>query len=77
MKFSFRQEDTSQAYMPRSDAERGVHKAPANEVVIGADSVEFPFSKGVQDILNPLGVNCIRAFTGRGIRVWGARTMKQ
>jgi len=59
----------------RSDIERGVHKAPANEVVRGATDVEFRITKGEQDILNPRGVNCIRAFSGRGIRVWGARTL--
>jgi phage tail sheath protein FI len=59
----------------RSDAERGVHKAPANEVVSSAVGVEFGVSKGEQDVLNPIGVNCIRAFPNRGIRVWGARTM--
>jgi len=59
----------------RSDNERGVHKAPANEVVRGAMAVEMQITKGEQDILNPIGVNCIRAFPGRGIRVWGARTL--
>ena len=59
----------------RTDTERGVHKAPANEIVRGVDSVEFPISKGKQDVLNPVGVNCIRAFNGRGILLWGARTM--
>ncbi|HEC97724.1 MAG TPA: phage tail sheath family protein [Nitrospirae bacterium] len=59
----------------RSDMERGVHKAPANEVVKGATALEFQITKGEQDILNPRGVNCIRAFPGRGIRVWGARTL--
>lgn len=59
----------------RSDAERGVHKAPANEVVSSAVGVEFGVSKGEQDVLNPIGVNCIRAFPNRGIRVWGARTL--
>jgi hypothetical protein len=59
----------------RSDTERGVHKAPANEVVRGAVDLEFAIAKGEQDILNPRGVNCVRAFPGRGIRVWGARTM--
>lgn len=59
----------------RSDADRGVHKAPANEVVLGANDVEFELSKGEQDTLNPIGVNCIRAFPGRGIRVWGGRTL--
>ncbi|WP_296824490.1 phage tail sheath subtilisin-like domain-containing protein [Sulfurovum sp.] len=59
----------------RSDVERGVHKAPANEVVRGVVDLEFPVTKGDQDILNPRGVNCVRAFPGRGIRVWGARTL--
>jgi phage tail sheath protein FI len=59
----------------RSDTERGVHKAPANEVVRGAVGLEYNITKGEQDILNPRGVNCIRAFPGRGIRVWGARTL--
>ena len=59
----------------RSDAERGVHKAPANEVVRGAVDLEIRLSRGEQDLLNPIGVNCVRAFPGRGIRVWGARTL--
>lgn len=59
----------------RSDIERGVHKAPANEAVRSIKDLEFNISKGEQDILNPRGVNCIRAFSGRGIRVWGARTL--
>lgn len=59
----------------RSDVERGVHKAPANEVVRGALDLEFQITKGEQDILNPRGINVIRAFPGRGIRVWGARTV--
>jgi phage tail sheath protein FI len=59
----------------RSDGERGVHKAPANEVVRGAIGLEFQISRNEQDTLNPHGINCIRAFPGRGIRVWGARTL--
>ncbi|KRV50199.1 phage tail protein [Wenjunlia vitaminophila] len=59
----------------RSDSERGVHKAPANEVVRGAVDLELRLSKGEQDLLNPVGLNCIRAFPGRGIRIWGARTL--
>ncbi|WP_406350138.1 phage tail sheath subtilisin-like domain-containing protein [Streptomyces sp. NBC_00658] len=59
----------------RNDSERGVHKAPANEVVRGAVDLEIQITRGEQDLLNPIGVNCIRAFPGRGIRVWGARTM--
>ncbi len=59
----------------RADADRGVHKAPANETVLGAIDLELHLSKGEQDLLNPLGVNCIRTFPGRGIRVWGARTL--
>lgn len=59
----------------RSDTERGVHKAPANEVVRGALGLAMQITKEEQDILNPVGINCIRAFPGRGIRVWGARTL--
>ncbi len=59
----------------RSDNERGVHKAPANEVVRGCTGLSCNYNTGEQDILNPIGVNLIRAFPGRGIRVWGARTI--
>ena len=59
----------------RSDTERGVHKAPANEVVRGAVGLGIDITKSEQDSLNPVGINCIRAFPGRGIRVWGARTL--
>ena len=59
----------------RNDDTRGVHKAPANEVVRGAISLALNLTKGEHDQLNPNGINCIRAFPGRGIRVWGARTL--
>lgn len=59
----------------RSDTERGVHKAPANEVVRGALRFSVNISKGTQDVLNPEGINCLRFFEGRGYRVWGARTL--
>ena len=59
----------------RNDDSRGVHKAPANEVVRGAISLEVQITKNEHDLLNPQGINCIRAFPGRGIRVWGARTL--
>lgn len=59
----------------RSDTQRGVHKAPANEVVRACVGLDVQFNNGEQDILNPKGVNLIRAFPGQGIRVWGARTV--
>lgn len=59
----------------RSDNTRGVHKAPANEVVRACVGLDCQFNKGEQDILNPKGVNLIRSFPGMGIRVWGARTV--
>ena len=59
----------------RTDADRGVYKAPANDVVTGALDLELQISKGEQELLNPKGINCIRAFPGRGIRIWGARTL--
>jgi phage tail sheath protein FI len=58
----------------RSDIERGVHKAPANELVRGVTGVQFTVTTADQEILNPQGINCIRPLPGRGIRVWGART---
>jgi len=58
----------------RSDTERGVFKAPANEIVRGALALEFDINDNLQDSLNPKGVNAIRNFPSRGIRVWGART---
>ena len=59
----------------RNDDSRGVHKAPANEVVRGAVALEIQITKNEHDTLNPVGVNCLRFFPGRGIRVWGARTL--
>lgn len=58
----------------RVDSERGVHKAPANEVVRGALNVSYGLSKADQDGLNPKGVNCIRSLNDN-ILVWGARTV--
>ena len=54
---------------------RGVHKAPANEVLLGVVDLEWDVNKGEQELLNPDGINCIRSFPGRGIRIWGARTL--
>lgn len=59
----------------RTDIERGVFKAPANEVVNNCTGLSCPYNEAEQDMLNPKGVNLIRAFAGRGIRVWGARTL--
>jgi uncharacterized protein len=59
----------------RTDSERGVFKAPANEILRGALDLEFDIKDADQDDLNPKGVNVIRRFPGRGIRVWGARTI--
>ncbi|MEM9514380.1 MAG: phage tail sheath subtilisin-like domain-containing protein [Actinomycetota bacterium] len=59
----------------RTDDARGVHKAPANDVVRGALDVHINITKNEHDLLNPKGINVIRSFPGRGIRVWGARTL--
>ena len=58
----------------RSDAAVGVHKAPANESVRGIAGLERTVTKEDQQSLNPVGVNCIRNFQGRGTLLWGART---
>ncbi|HEV2875598.1 MAG TPA: phage tail sheath subtilisin-like domain-containing protein [Thermoleophilaceae bacterium] len=59
----------------RTDNERGVFKAPANEAVRSSVGLMVDYSQRRQDLLNPNGVNLIRAFPGRGQRVWGARTL--
>jgi hypothetical protein len=59
----------------RTDGTRGVHKAPANEVTMGVNGLGFQVTGEEQGGLNQRGINCIRAFPGRGIRIWGARTM--
>jgi hypothetical protein len=58
----------------RNDIENSVAKAPANEIVRGALRFEIDVTFGQQEVLNPIGVNCLRYLTGRGYRVWGART---
>lgn len=59
----------------RTDVERGVFKAPANEIARGALDLEYDINDRQHGVLNPRGVNVIRKFPGRGIRVWGARTL--
>ncbi len=59
----------------RTDAERGVFKAPANEILRGVLELTFDIDDGKQDALNPRGINAVRQFPERGIRVWGARTL--
>jgi phage tail sheath protein FI len=59
----------------RNDINRAVYKAPANEVVTLALGFEKQINKAQQEVLNPEGVNCFRYFEGRGMRLWGARTM--
>jgi phage tail sheath protein FI len=58
----------------RNDVEKSVAKAPANEVVRSALRFERDVNFAENQMLNPLGVNCLRFFPGRGYRVWGART---
>ncbi|MGB1016540.1 MAG: phage tail sheath family protein, partial [Nannocystaceae bacterium] len=60
----------------RVDATRGVHKAPANEVIRGALDLKYRIGKPIQDGLNPEGVNALRVF-GNTVKVWGARTLKK
>jgi phage tail sheath protein FI len=59
----------------RNDIERAVYKAPANEVVNLAIGFETLLAEAQPEVLNPEGVNCFRFFEGRGMRLWGARTM--
>ena len=59
----------------RTDSERGVFKAPANEVLRGVLDLEFAIADNTHEVLHRRGVNVIRNFPGRGIRNWGARTI--
>ena len=59
----------------RTDSRVGVHKAPANEVLEEILKLEIYYSDDEQATLNDAGINCLRSFAGRGIRVWGARTL--
>lgn len=59
----------------RTDSERGVHKAPANELIRGALGLKYYLTSAEQALLNPRGINLIRDMGDRGIRVWGARTL--
>jgi phage tail sheath protein FI len=59
----------------RTDESRGVWKAPANDTIRGVLDLERTVSQNEQSLLNPIGINCIRPFGTRGIRIWGARTL--
>jgi phage tail sheath protein FI len=59
----------------RVDDERGVHKAPANEVIRAINGFQADVTKREQDLLNPVAINALRFFPGRGRRVWGARAL--
>ncbi|MHB2022181.1 MAG: phage tail sheath family protein [Mycobacteriales bacterium] len=59
----------------RTDETRGVWKAPANDTIRGCLDIERPITQNEQSLLNPIGINCIRPFGTRGIRIWGARTL--
>jgi phage tail sheath protein FI len=59
----------------RTDEARGVWKAPANDTIRGVLDIERNVTQNEQGLLNPIGINCIRPFGTRGIRIWGARTL--
>ncbi|WP_244930192.1 phage tail sheath subtilisin-like domain-containing protein [Nocardioides sp. W7] len=59
----------------RTDDTRGVWKAPANDTMRGVLDIERSITQNEQSLLNPIGINCIRPFGTRGIRIWGARTL--
>jgi phage tail sheath protein FI len=58
-----------------TDLTVGVHKAPANTELQWAQDLTAEVTAEMQGFLNPIGVDCIRAFSGRGLRVYGARTL--
>jgi len=60
-----------------TDETRGIHKAPANVTPRGVTKLAYDTNFREQELLNPLGVNCIRKFPNRGIQIWGARTLAE
>ena len=64
--------------MARTDASRGVWKAPAGRDagLVGISALTRPTDDNLSGQLNPKGINVLRAFPGAGIVVWGARTLK-
>ena len=61
----------------QTDENKGLHKAPANIAPKGVVGLSYETNFREQELLNPLGINCIRKFAGRGIQVWGARTLAE
>jgi phage tail sheath protein FI len=61
----------------RTDLAKGVHKAPANEEIIGAEDTVLFIDDAEQELLNPEGINCTRFFPGKGVLTWGARTVSR
>jgi uncharacterized protein len=59
----------------RSDFQFGVHKAPANSPLVWVQDVTVAVNDQVHGVLNPIGINAIRPLAGRGIRIFGARTV--
>ena len=59
----------------RTDGQRGVWKAPANATITGISGFERDISAAEQEVLNPVGVNVSRQISGRGLRLFGARTL--
>jgi phage tail sheath protein FI len=59
----------------RTDIEVGVHKAPTSQLVNGAVDLELQMKSYQQDCLIPQGINTVRSFAGRGLLLWGARTL--
>jgi phage tail sheath protein FI len=59
----------------RTDENQGVYKAPANEQITTALSVQVPLSDGEQGVLNEIGINALRVFPFQGVTIWGARTI--
>ena len=60
----------------RTDAERGVWKAPAgtSATIVGATGLSYTLNDRENGTLNPLGINCLRTFPVIGTVNWGART---
>ncbi len=75
---SFAAAGAAAGVIARTDSRRGVWKAPAgiDANIVGAAGFSVPLTDGENGRLNPLGINCLRAFPAAGRVVWGSRTLR-
>lgn len=61
----------------RLDIQRGLHKAPVNEIIKNCVGLDLNYSKNEYELLETCGINLIRSFLGQGVRVWSCKTLSK